>query len=151
MFHSYPTFTNNANESNEPPDRDITGFEAGDELQPLWEFGVAGGVGDTPNYPASSERNFIALAAPYFVYRGEILRIGDGGVRAVVVDDERWELDFSFGGAFNADSEDDSVRAGMPELDYLFEVGPLFERKNTLQFGAGFVWRIYTSDQKTTY
>jgi len=107
------------------PDRVITGFEAADEAQPLWEFGAGGGVGEVPNYPASSERNFIALAAPYVIYRGDVFRIGGGGgARAVVAEDDRWELDLSVGGAFAADTDDNSARAGMPELDFLFEVGP---------------------------
>lgn len=80
------------------PDRVITGFEAADEAQPLWEFGVGGGVGEVPNYPASSERNFIALAAPYIIYRGDVFRIGGGGgARAVVAEDDKWELDLFSG------------------------------------------------------
>lgn len=107
------------------PDRNLTGFEALDEAQPLWEFGVGGGVVDVANYPASGERNFIALAAPYLVYRGDVFRLGGGGgARAVVVEKGNFEIDLSFGGAFSADSEDNSVREGMPELDFLFEVGP---------------------------
>lgn len=106
-------------------DRNLTGFEAPDEAQPLWEFGAGGAAIDVANYPASSERNFIALAAPYLVYRGDVFRVGGGnGARAVVVDKSDFELDLSFGGAFSADSEDNTVREGMPELDFLFEVGP---------------------------
>ncbi|MFC3122700.1 MipA/OmpV family protein [Agaribacter flavus] len=121
------------------PERSITGFEGIDQAQPLWELGLGGGVGEVPNYPASSERNFIALAAPYFVYRGEIFRVGDGnGVRAVVAEDDKWELDFSFGGAFSADSEDNTAREGMPELDFLFEVGPqLVYQVNKYRFEGG--------------
>jgi hypothetical protein len=115
------------NESGESPDRDLAGFEGLDEAQPLWEFGVGGGAGEVANYPASSERNFIALAAPYLVYRGDIFRLGGGGgIRAVVVEESDFEVDLSFGGAFSADSEDNSARDGMPELDFLFEVGPQF-------------------------
>jgi outer membrane scaffolding protein for murein synthesis (MipA/OmpV family) len=106
-------------------DRNLTGFEAPNEAQPLWEFGAGGAAIDVANYPASSERNFIALAAPYLVYRGDVFRVGGGnGARAVVVDQSNFELDLSFGGAFSADSEDNTVREGMPELDFLFEVGP---------------------------
>ncbi len=114
-----------ASDTRETPERSITGFEGADEQQPLWEVGLGGGVGEVPNYPASSERNFIALAAPYVVYRGDVFRVGDGnGVRAVVAEDDKWEFDVSFGGAFAADSDDNTVREGMPELDVLFEVGP---------------------------
>jgi outer membrane scaffolding protein for murein synthesis (MipA/OmpV family) len=121
------------------PDRDLTGFEASDELQPLWEFGAGGGFGSVPNYPASSERNVIALAAPYLIYRGDIFRVGGGGgARAVVFEDEDFEVDFSFGGAFAADSEENTAREGMPELDFLFEVGPqLVYRVKDFDFEGG--------------
>lgn len=112
-------------EDNKSLDRNLTGFEAPNEAQPLWEFGAGGAVIDVAKYPASGERNFIALAAPYLIYRGDVFRVGGGnGARAVVVDESDFELDLSFGGAFSADSDDNTVREGMPELDFLFEVGP---------------------------
>jgi len=120
-------------------DRNLTGFEALNEAQSLWEFGFGGAVGEVANYPASSERNLIAIAAPYFVYRGDIFRVGGGnGVRAVVVEEKNYEFDLSFGGAFSADSEDNTAREGMPELDFLFEVGPqaVFKLKD-FQFEGG--------------
>lgn len=130
IVFSFSTFSIVAQESKkdadvESLDRNLTGFEAPNEAQPLWEFGAAGAAISVTNYPASSERNFIALAAPYLVYRGDVFRVGGGnGARAVVVDKNNVELDLSFGGAFSADSDDNTVREGMPELDFLFEVGP---------------------------
>ena len=116
-----------ANDKGESPVRGLTGFENINESQPLWEFGVGGGAIDVANYPASSERNFIVLAAPYVIYRGDVFRVGgENGMRAVVVETSDFELDLSFGGAFSADSEDNTSRAGMPELDFLFEIGPQF-------------------------
>ena len=41
--------------------------------------------------------------------------------------------------AFNADSEDSKVRAGMEDLDFLFELGPQFRfllSNNSLEYGA---------------
>lgn len=127
-------------DANDSPNRNLTGFESLDEAQPLWEVGVGGGMIEVPNYPASKERNFVALAAPYAIYRGEIFRIGgDGGARAVFVENDRLELDMSFSGAFSADSDDDSVRQGMPELDYLFEAGPqlIYKMKDFSYVGGG--------------
>nr|WP_241664466.1 MipA/OmpV family protein [Ningiella ruwaisensis] len=122
-----------------PPERDLTGFEAADEAQPLWEFGVGGGAIEVPNYPASSERNFVALALPYVIYRGDVFRIGGGGgARAVVVDESDFEIDFSLGGAFAADSDDKTAREGMPELDFLFEIGPqLIYKVKDFEFADG--------------
>jgi outer membrane scaffolding protein for murein synthesis (MipA/OmpV family) len=126
-------------QQNESPERSLTGFEAADEAQPLWEFGVGGGLVDVPNYPASSERNFFALAAPYVIYRGDVFRIGGGGgARAVVVEESDFELDISIGGAFAADSDDNTAREGMPELDFLFEIGPqLVYRLKDFSFDNG--------------
>ena len=119
------------------PVRSLTGFEALDESQPLWEFGVGGGAVEVPNYPASSERNFVALAAPYLIYRGDVFRIGNGA-RAVFVEENDFEIDVSFGGAFSADSDDNTAREGMPELDFLFEVGPqLIYRVKDYAFANG--------------
>jgi len=109
------------------PDRNFSGFESTNQIQPLWEFGIAGATITVPNYPASSEHNFIALALPYIVYRGDFFRVGDGsGVRAVFVEKSDFEIDLSFSGAFSADSEENSARTGMPKIDFLFEVGPQF-------------------------
>ena len=106
-------------------DRSLNSFEDVDEALSLWEFGVGGATVEVANYPSSSQRNFIAAAAPYVVYRGDIFRVGDGnGARAVVIDNNNFELGLSFGGAFSADSEDGTIREGMPELDFLLEVGP---------------------------
>ncbi|MDC8832490.1 MipA/OmpV family protein [Alteromonas gilva] len=134
-----PAIAQERNQQTNSPNRDLTGFEALNEALPLWEFGVGGGVGEVPNYPASSERNFIALAAPYVIYRGDVLRVGGGGgARAVMLDNNDIEIDISVGGAFAADSDDGTVREGMPELDYLFEIGPqLVYRVKDYNFDGG--------------
>ena len=121
------------------PNRDLTGFEGLNERLPLWEAGVGGGMIESPNYPASSERNFVALALPYVIYRGDIFRVGGrGGARAVFLENDRLELDMSFGGAFAADSDDNTVREGMPELDYLVEIGPqLIYKIKDFSFSGG--------------
>lgn len=136
--------SNNLNNEEQSPDRNLTGFEALDEVQPLWEFGAGGAAISTNNYPASSERNFIAAAAPYLVYRGDVFRVGDGnGIRAVVVDKSDFEIDLSFGGALSANSEDNTAREGMPELDYLFEIGPqLIYKVRDISFDGGGKARI---------
>lgn len=123
----------------ESPNRDLTGFEDPDEKQPLWEAGLGGGMIESPNYPASAERNLVSLVLPYVIYRGDIFRLGgQGGARAVFLENENLELDLSFGGAFAADSDDDTAREGMPELDYLVEVGPqLIYKIRDFSFNGG--------------
>jgi MipA family protein len=92
-----------------------------DDLQPVWEAGAFAAVFRTPEYPAADN----VLAAPYIIYRGETLRIGDGAIaRAVAIDKRSYELDLSLAGSFNANSDDNVARQGMPDLDYIFELGP---------------------------
>ncbi len=93
--------------------------------KPLWELGVGAGALMQPHYPSSSEHQTRGLALPYLVYRGEVLRIGDGqSARAVAAENSRYELSMSFAAAFDADSEGNELRRGMDDLDFIFEVGP---------------------------
>ena len=150
-FSTFPLFAEgeNNNSDSESLDRNLTGFEALNEAQPLWEFGAGGVALSVANYPTSNERNFIALAAPYIVYRGDVFRIGGGhGARAVVLEKSDFELDLSFGGAFSAESEDNTVRQGMPELEFLFEVGPqLIYKVTDIAFDGGGKARLNTQLQ----
>jgi len=95
------------------------------DVKPLWELGFGAGALYGPDYPSSSERHTRGLALPYIAYRGDILRIGDGqSARAVAFESDRVELDLSFAAAFDADSDDNELRRGMPDLDYMFQLGP---------------------------
>lgn len=99
--------------------------DTGEVARPLWEIGVGAGGRYGADYPASSERHMRGLALPVVIYRGEVFRLGDGqAARAIAFENERFELDLSFDAAFDADSEKNDRRSGMPDLDYLFQVGP---------------------------
>jgi outer membrane scaffolding protein for murein synthesis (MipA/OmpV family) len=103
-----------------------------DELQPLWEAGAFGAVFRSPEYPAADQSQNNVLAAPYFIYRGETFRVGDGSIaRAVAIDKSNYELDLSLAGSFNANSDDNIARQGMPDLDYIFELGPQLKLRLT--------------------
>lgn len=92
---------------------------------PVWEAGMFGAYFSNALYPASADSQHKLLPVPFFIYRGEYLRIGDDAiVRAVAVEKERIKVDLSLAGAFNSSSSDSEVRSGMPDLDFLFEVGP---------------------------
>jgi MipA family protein len=93
--------------------------------QPLWEAG--GGVAGValPDYRGSDEERTYLLPLPYFVYRGEILRVTRDGVQAQLLESRRFEFDISGGGSVPVDSERNRARAGMPDLRPTLEVGPL--------------------------
>jgi outer membrane scaffolding protein for murein synthesis (MipA/OmpV family) len=91
---------------------------------PVFEAGIAGGGGYVPDYPAADQNHLRGLATPYFIYRGEILRADEQGLRGRVLRGPRVGLDVSFSGSFPSSSKDNRARSGMPDLDYLGEVGP---------------------------
>ena len=93
--------------------------------KPLFELGVVGGVGYLPDYPAAGQNHFNGIALPFPVYRGKIIRSDSKGLlRARAVHRPDFELDISLSGSLNADSEDNDARRGMPDLDYMAELGP---------------------------
>lgn len=92
--------------------------------QHLWEIGsVALGVSQQA-YPGSDQQVGRALALPFFVYRGKVLRAERGflGVRAM--QNPTFELDVGVSGAFGSNSNSIDARNGMPNLGTLIELGP---------------------------
>lgn len=94
------------------------------ERRPLFEAGVLGGGGWIPDYPAAGQNHVRGLVLPYVLYRGQILRSDDRGVRGRFYRSDDLEFSLSFNGALAARSRDNRAREGMPDLDYLGEVGP---------------------------
>ena len=99
--------------------------QAADLAEPLWEAGVGGGAFSGPTYPGADDTTTQALFIPYVIYRGEVFSIGEeSGVRAVAFANEKIEFDVSLGASLAADASEDDDREGMPDLDFLFEIGP---------------------------
>lgn len=93
--------------------------------KPLWELGVAAGGAWLPDYPAAGQNHLNAIGLPYIVYRGDFFRSDEKGLlRGRIVKSEDFELDVSLSGSFSAESDDNDARSGMPDLDYLVELGP---------------------------
>jgi outer membrane scaffolding protein for murein synthesis (MipA/OmpV family) len=98
-------------------------LEVGEQL-PQWEFGLAAAALRVPAYPSSastSERQFLV---PWAVYRGEKVRLQDGGAKLIALENSRFTVDVSIAASLNANSQDAPLRQGMPDLDYLLEFGP---------------------------
>jgi hypothetical protein len=96
--------------------------------KPLWEAGVAGFTGWLPDYPAAGQNTVRVIAAPYLVYRGEFWRVGGeenrGAVSGRFLKTDRYEFDISLSAAFPVDSGSNNARRDMPDLDFLFGIGP---------------------------
>ncbi len=96
------------------------------EGKPLYEVGIGGGGFYSPHYPGSDQSRDRYLFLPYFVYRGKYLKADDDGVRGEFLYTKKYQVDLSFSAAFPADSTDNIAREGMPDLDWIGEVGPRF-------------------------
>lgn len=94
------------------------------EEKPLWEIGVGAGLLQMPDYRGSNESRIYSLPYPYLVYRGDILRVDEQRISGKIFKTDRILLDFSGFGAVPVDSDDNSAREGMPDLDPTFELGP---------------------------
>jgi len=94
------------------------------ELRPEWEFGLGATAFTFPDYRGSDESRAYLLPFPYVIYRGNFLRVDRQGARAVFLETDRVEFDFSLSGTPPVDSSKNRAREGMPDLDPTIEIGP---------------------------
>jgi outer membrane protein len=94
------------------------------EQKPLWEAGIGVGAINLPDYRGSDESHTYALPIPYFVYRGEHLKADRNGVRGILYESDKVDLNLSVNGTVPVHSEDNAARKGMTNLKPTIEVGP---------------------------
>ena len=111
------------------------------ESYPLWELGVGIGGLTLPDYRGSDEQRNLLFPIPYFIYRGEILKVDRERIRGLLFKTERVELNFSLNGSPPVKSKNNKAREGMPNLDPTLEFGPQlnillweYERRYKLTF-----------------
>ncbi|MCL2875903.1 MAG: MipA/OmpV family protein [Betaproteobacteria bacterium] len=98
--------------------------QEGYEEKPMWEAGLGVGVVSFPEYRGSSRQRTWLLPMPYVIYRGKILRADRGGLRGMLFDSERVELNLSLSASVPVYSSDKGPRQGMPDLRPTVEFGP---------------------------
>jgi len=106
-----------------------------------WSLGLGLGVFEYYLYPGAKETNQLIVPAPYFTYRSEKLEV-DQGIKGFLYHSEDVELDIAVDFGLPGDSDDALVRQGMPDLDFMFQLGPSLEfmlnDKNKNYFDARF-------------
>jgi outer membrane scaffolding protein for murein synthesis (MipA/OmpV family) len=94
------------------------------EEAPLWESGLGVAVMRIPSYRGSDTDHTYVLPIPYLVYRGDLLKVDRHGVHGDILRTDGVKLDVSLGAGPPAKSNENSVRAGMPDIDPTLEAGP---------------------------
>ena len=84
--------------------------------KPLWELGAGVGGLRLLHYRGSDRSQSWLLPVPYAVYRGDIFKADCATARAVLVDTDRYDVDFSLPPARPQRAFDDPAREGMPTL-----------------------------------
>ncbi len=105
-----------------------------DELPALWELRLAGFGRSAPSYPGAEDADLTILPIPIPVYRGSFLRFGenlDQVARGEIAETKRLRLGIDLQFTFGEDSADIPVRTGMPDLDFMIELGPELEIRLT--------------------
>ncbi|HEV2110825.1 MAG TPA: MipA/OmpV family protein [Gammaproteobacteria bacterium] len=88
------------------------------------ELGIGVGSVRYPDYPGAIETRSLTLPFPYVVFRNPHLRVNNNRVRGIVLARSNWSLDLDFSGQPYVESDRTRERLGMPDLDWLGQVGP---------------------------
>ncbi|MBL4711729.1 MAG: MipA/OmpV family protein [Gammaproteobacteria bacterium] len=88
-----------------------------------WSLGMGLGVFNYHLYPGAKESNSLLLPVPYFTYRSPKFEI-DRGFKGFLYHSEKVVLDISADFGLPVDSDDTQARKGMPDLDFVLQVGP---------------------------
>lgn len=91
---------------------------------PLWEAGLGAAALSLPDYRGADTSSTYLLPAPYFVYRGEFLKADRNGVRGLLFDTDRVELNLSLNATLPVSSKNNAARSGMFSLRPTVELGP---------------------------
>lgn len=93
--------------------------------QPVgFELGVGVGSVRFPAYAGAAEYRYLTVPFPYVVYHSAHLDVDHNQVRGKLLRNGSLSLDVDFGGDVSVDSSSTQERRGMPDLDWMGEVGP---------------------------
>ena len=92
--------------------------------EPLWEAGIGAAALRFPDYRGSEQSHTYGLPAPYFVYRGEILKADRHGLRGTLFNSDWIDLNLSVAASLPVDSSKNRAREGMADLKPSVEIGP---------------------------
>lgn len=91
-----------------------------------WTLGAGLGVFNYKLYPGAKRSDQLVLPVPYFTYRSPMFEI-DRGIKSFIYNSEEMVVDISADFGLPVDSDDTEARQGMPDLDFVLQLGPSLE------------------------
>ena len=111
---------------------------------PKWEWGVGVGGLSAPAYRGAKGRINYLIPIPFIAYRGDAVRMDEEGMRGRLFESNHVRLDLSVAGNLPVPEDDETARAGMPDLDPVGEFGPTLDfsliRAGKRHDGEASVW-----------
>ena len=95
------------------------------EREPRIEAGMGLAAYTYTDWRGAENRNTTLLPVPYFIYRGERVRLARDGLRVKLLDSDRVTLNLAAAFALAGDAADNPAREGMRELLSTFNAGPV--------------------------
>lgn len=96
------------------------------EIETEWDLGIGATGLYLPVYPGSSETKNYFFPFPYVHIKTQYIEV-DEGVRGFVYESEKLRLNLSADFGVPVDNEESDLRAGMPELKTVLQMGPMLE------------------------
>jgi outer membrane scaffolding protein for murein synthesis (MipA/OmpV family) len=90
--------------------------------EPLWEYGLGIGALAFEDYRGADTTHVYPVPVPYVAYNGTFLKADREGVRGMLINQNRIELNLSANATTPV--RNDRVRSGMPDLRSTVELGP---------------------------
>jgi outer membrane scaffolding protein for murein synthesis (MipA/OmpV family) len=89
-----------------------------------WSLGIGVAAGAYPHYPGATQSEAVIAPFPFPEYHSDRVDLDRNGLAAKLFQADRLELDFSMNGAFPVSADDNTLRAGMADLELMLEFGP---------------------------
>ena len=106
---------------------DVGGQVLGGQVRDYWAVGIGLSAIGFHDYIGADEGRLLVLPFPYVAYESRHLRVDRDAISGILPVSERLRFKLSFSGALPVDSNHNSARRGMDDLDAVGEAGPAVE------------------------
>jgi outer membrane scaffolding protein for murein synthesis (MipA/OmpV family) len=92
-----------------------------------YSIGMGAGVTYLNDYIGSDESNAYVFPFPFIYFKSDKFKIDRNAFEGNVFTNKKWHLSFDVAGSLPVNSKNNKAREGMPDLDWVGEMGPSIE------------------------